>query len=178
MFSQVCCQKRCKSGVGKLRPAKPCLPKKGRQPDFMTKKETPCLCHDSSAVKHTYWDAKILSRNSAILKSRANYIGLLKLNKSEKLSKFSLKELDIAGSTLPANLITFDKQLTFEKHLSEIIKSFNYHLCAIKRTRVRYTITCDVAAAAGGPIKMDNCNSLLSKASRTSIKKETKNYPK
>ncbi|ESO02859.1 hypothetical protein HELRODRAFT_174296 [Helobdella robusta] len=84
--------------------------------------------------------------------------------------------MDIAGSTLPISDaikllgITFDRHLNYDKHISEIVRSCNYHLCAIRH--IRHMITRNVAAALCRCLilsRLDYFNSLLYGASNASF---------
>src|SRR5664279_5144614 len=58
--------------------------------------------------------------------------------------------------------VTLDQTLSFDQHVSEVVRSCNYHLRALRHIRPRLTMECakSVATSIVGS-RLDYCNSLL-----------------
>ena len=58
--------------------------------------------------------------------------------------------------------VTFDSALTFERHVSNVLKACNYHIRALRH--IRSLLSLDSAEAIGAAIvgsRLDYCNSVL-----------------
>ena len=104
---------------------------------------------------------------------------VLLVGTGQQLSKFlTLTSINIAGSFLPFSDsikllgVTIDSHLTFQNHISQIIKTCNYHIRAINH--IRHLLTTDVASTLARCLilsKLDYCNSLLYNISPTFLGK-------
>ena len=94
----------------------------------------------------------------------------------QQYHKFNhISSINVAGSILPIKNslkllgVTFDRHLTFDIHVSNIIKSCNYHIRAI--SHIRHFLTTDITSTLARCLilsKIDYCNSLLYLASCSS----------
>jgi len=68
--------------------------------------------------------------------------------------------------------VVLDRRLTFDKHVSGVVRSCNYHACAIRH--IHHLISTDLAQTLACSLilsRIDYCNALLHGAPVSSIKK-------